>query len=312
MMKSMFAAALLAATMLSSGAMAQQTVTICTGGKSGNYYAAGNDIAAQLKGANFKFEVLVTGGSMDNFRKLTSKECQFAIVQQDTIGEWASHGNPDTNIEEIDRLYTENFHLLVNSHKAKGVSQKFGNLDKDVKVMRDGNNSGTAATWNSLVRADKARNPKDSRLASIPTVPEGGIGSIGKLRSGNDAQALIFMSGVGSGLMKRVDAQALDDAGKKYLCLVDMDDSGMFGDPTWKKVQVKGKPVYEETVIDSKSGYTNILCDRSSIKTFGTSAIVVADREWKASNSEIAEQIAEAVANAVPNIKRRMNPPVKK
>lgn len=283
------------------------TVKICTGGKSGNYFAAGNDIATQLKG-KVNFEVIATGGSMANFSALTKHECQYAIVQADTILEWTARGNPDTDIEEVDSLYREYFHMVVNSHEAPNVNQSFDKVDKTVKIMRDGPDSGTAATWNNLVRADKARNGDKGRLVSVPTVPEGGVGTVGKLRSGKDAQAVLFMSGVGSGIMKRVNNQALDDKGKKYLCLVDMDDSGMFGNATWEKItNGAGKKLYEKATFDRNSGYSNLLCNKSSVSTFSTNAIVVVDRAWKTANPDMAEQIADAIMSARPNMIHRMS-----
>ena len=131
---------------------------IATASKSGTYYAFGKDIASYIAPkACINLKVIETKGSIDNIRKLKSKNyprVKFAIVQSDVLQFYKKLLNSKiprdrkeakeilNKIRVIAPLYNEELHFLVN---ADSKLKTFSDL-KNKRIVIGEPNSGTAMT----------------------------------------------------------------------------------------------------------------------------------------------------------------------
>ncbi|ELR98545.1 TAXI family TRAP transporter solute-binding subunit [Gloeocapsa sp. PCC 73106] len=83
------------------------TLTIATGGKSGEYYAFGNALAKVVAKhqPNIQIQVLETSGSQENEKLIGTDKVELAIVQADT--------SVDRSTQAITFLFPEMFHLIA-------------------------------------------------------------------------------------------------------------------------------------------------------------------------------------------------------
>lgn len=253
---------------------------VCTGGPNGGYFRTASEIASTLKGT-LTVEVIETNGSLDNLRKLEAGECDAAIVQSDAYGDYISTRPASTlNIERLTPLYTEYANLICNRNVGIG---KVGDLrGKDLTVAVGPTTSGTAVTWRSLVKQspDFAEIKTDSDPISNRTVA--------KLVDATDIQCALFISGLGSGTLLEVNANANGALG-----LISFDHEG-FDD----LVDPKGKRVYENSTIPGGTypGLQNygFLGGQSDIPTIRVTAVLVANVAWADANAAAYDDFAGA------------------
>ncbi|HAC63688.1 MAG TPA: C4-dicarboxylate ABC transporter substrate-binding protein [Cyanothece sp. UBA12306] len=109
------------------------TLTLATGGKTGQYYAFGETLAkvvAKHK-PHFRIKVIQSNGAVENLELLAEKKADLAIIQSDTTV------TPD--IKAVSFLFPEMFHLIV--RKDSGIT-KVGDLEgKRIALMPE--NSGS-------------------------------------------------------------------------------------------------------------------------------------------------------------------------
>jgi TRAP transporter TAXI family solute receptor len=103
-----------------ASAGAEEGVGMVTGSKTGTYYQFGNDIAAVAKPKGVDILVKESKGSIDNIKRLNSREnAAFGIVQSDVLGFLSRSKNPEMQrVAERLRLifpfYNEEVHLFAN------------------------------------------------------------------------------------------------------------------------------------------------------------------------------------------------------
>lgn len=258
----------------------EQTLRLCTGGKSGKYFQTGSEIASVLRGT-VPVQVLETNGSLDNLRKLEAGECDAAIVQADSYGDYtATNPVSKLNIERLTPLYNEYANLVCN--RTLGINAVRDIIGKEVTVAIGPQNSGTAVTWRSLVKQapDYASISTDSDPISNRT--------IAKLADATDIQCALFISGLKAGTILEAEANGNGNIG-----LVSFND-GAFDDV----MDPKGKRVYENSSIPggtypSLQNY-GFLGGQSDIPTIRVGAVLVANVTWADANSSAYDDFAGA------------------
>lgn len=257
-----------------------ETLRLCTGGKSGKYYQTGSEIASALRGT-LAVQVVETNGSLDNLRKLEAGDCDAAIVQADSYGDYTST-NPVSklNIERLTPLYSEYANLVCNRNVGVGAIRDV--LGKDITIAVGPQNSGTAVTWRSLVKQapDYAGVKTDSDPISNRT--------IAKLADATQIQCALFISGLKAGTILEAEANGNGNIG-----LVSFND-GSFDDV----MDPKGKRVYENADIP-KGTYPNLqnyglFGSQSDIPTIRVGAVLVANVAWADAHSAGYDDFAGA------------------
>lgn len=144
------------AVLFSMAAVAAEPLKICTGGEGGAYEGLGQGIGADFaQKTKLEYEVLNTGGSIENADKLSDGECQMAIMQADAV---VSRGLPrdivvtNAHVEAIYWIHgadglSDFADITDDENKAKAVAivdgsgaevtlQNFGEVDKDYKNVK--------------------------------------------------------------------------------------------------------------------------------------------------------------------------------
>lgn len=257
-----------------------EPLRLCTGGKNGKYFQTGSEIAAALRGT-VAVQVLETNGSLDNLRKLEAGECDAAIVQADSYGDYtATNPVSKLNIERLTPLYNEYANLVCN--RSLGINAVRDILGKEVTVAVGPQNSGTAVTWRSLVKQapDYAAITTDSDPISNRT--------IAKLADATEIQCALFISGLKAGTILEAEANGNGNIG-----LVSFND-GSFDDV----LDPKGKRVYENANIPggtypSLQNY-GMFGGQSDIPTIRVGAVLVANVTWADANASAYDDFAGA------------------
>jgi len=134
-------------------------IVIGSGGRTGVYYPVANSICrlvnAGIKQHGISCKVEMTGGSVDNLKKLKNGSINFAIAQSD----WQSHAfkgtdvfqefGPDKKIRSVFSLYPESFTILARSNSKITNLQELEN--KNINIGNPG--SGQRATMDIVMRA---------------------------------------------------------------------------------------------------------------------------------------------------------------
>ena len=235
MLKTTIIASLAAAAFLSLPALAEDktTLQLCTGGKSGVYYAKGKGMEKAAHGTELKIETLSTRGSWYNIQEVAKDDgvCQAAIVQADAYALLAKRNKAAlASIDRIGSLHYEYVHLICNASYGKGdetilESGKAGS--KKIAIGKQG--SGPWVTWNNIIAED------DDYDKVTKPVFLGGSLAASKVADGADADCLLYVAGLGSGYLHKLDTRFGKD-----LVMRDFDDKD-FDDA----VDPKGTKLYE-------------------------------------------------------------------
>lgn len=127
---------------------AARTIGMVTGGKVGTYMAFGKDIARVAEGAGVTVNVLDSKGSLDNIRRITSKEkAGLAIVQSDVMGLLSRSKNGESvdlanKLRMVAPLFNEEVHILARS----SINSMNDLNGKNVIVGGEGSGSTITAT----------------------------------------------------------------------------------------------------------------------------------------------------------------------
>ncbi len=111
--------AILATFAAGSNAVAASSIGMVTGSKTGTYIAIGKDMARISEKNGVTINVLDSKGSIDNIRRITSKErVGLAIVQSDVMGFLSRSKNPDSidianKLRLVVPFYHEEVHILA-------------------------------------------------------------------------------------------------------------------------------------------------------------------------------------------------------
>ena len=163
----LLAATLLAGTHLGHAARAAEEVAICTGGKSGVYYGAGQTIAAADK-SQVTIKPVETKGSWENLGLVAEgKTCKAAIVQSDAIPAFARARAADARVlTRASTLHREYVHALCN--RRAGIDNLYY-VDAKHPVAVGESGSGSWVTFQNWINYDK------DRYGVVPPAFEGGI-----------------------------------------------------------------------------------------------------------------------------------------
>lgn len=246
-MKSIFISALSAAAfafLMSTPASAADTVRLCTGSSTGNYFAAGKMIQ-RMAGNTLAIEIVETEGTIDNMERMLSvsaddpKACDAMIGQPDGPVYLARTSPANAkSIRQVASLHREYLHGLCN--KDSGVDD-IGDLESDpskYKIAIGESGSGAWLIWQNLIA-------EDDDYGAVPVSNEGGILALSAVSSG-DVTCMLVPAGLKNGTVNEADATFGDTIVLAGANDRDFDDA----------VDIKGKPLYQYAKIPG-STYPN-------------------------------------------------------
>lgn len=161
-------------------------IGMVTGSKTGTYIQFGNDIAGVGKTAGLDILVKDSQGSIDNIKRMNSKEnAALGIVQSDVLGFLSRSENPEMRqvagrLRLIFPFYNEEVHLFAN----KSIQSVNGLQGKRVVVGEQ--NSGTWLTAMNLLQLSGV---KPAELLNLP--PLQGVTAVLK----READATFYVAG---------------------------------------------------------------------------------------------------------------------
>jgi TRAP transporter TAXI family solute receptor len=186
---------LLVWTSAMAGDVNAQPVGMVTGSKTGTYIQFGNDIAGVAKTVGLDILVKDSKGSIDNIRRMNSKEnAALGIVQSDVLGFLSRSESPEMRqlagrLRLIFPFYNEEVHLFAN----KSI-QSFGDLQgKRVVVGEEG-----SGNWLTAINLLQLTGVKPSELLQI--APLSGVTAVLK----GEADAMFYVAGKPVSLFTKV------------------------------------------------------------------------------------------------------------
>ncbi len=177
-------------------ALADSSIGLVTGPHTGTYIAVGRDIAVVAGAVGTEVEVKPSGGSIDNIKRINSKEnAALGIMQSDVLGFLSRSRNPETmriasRLRVVLPLYKEEVHVL-----ARKEIRDFKDLQgKNVVVGEEG--SGNMLTAVNLLSMLEIKVGDALKLSP----PEGVVAVLQK-----EADAVIFVGGSPIRLFKNLE-----------------------------------------------------------------------------------------------------------
>ena len=182
-----------------TSAMAQDAdaklIGMVTGSKTGTYIQFGSDIASIAKPAGLDILVKDSQGSIDNIKRMNSKEnAALGIVQSDVLGFLSRSENPEMRqvagrLRLIFPFYNEEVHLFANKSL-----QSFSDL-QGKRVVVGGSGSGT---WLTAMNLLQLTGVKPAELLNLP--PLQGVTAVLK----GEADAMFYVAGKPVSLFTKV------------------------------------------------------------------------------------------------------------
>ena len=161
-------------------------IGMVTGSKSGTYIQFGNDIAGVAKTVGLDILVKDSQGSIDNIKRINSKEnATFGIVQSDVLGFLSRSESPEMRqlagrLRLIFPFYNEEVHLFA----SKSIQSFDGLTGKRVVVGQQG-----SGTWLTAMNLLQLTGVKPAELLNLP--PLQGVTAVLK----GEADAMFFVAG---------------------------------------------------------------------------------------------------------------------
>jgi hypothetical protein len=170
-------------------------IGMVTGSRTGTYIQFGNDIAGVAKTVGLDILVKDSQGSIDNIRRINSREnATFGIVQSDVLGFLSRSENPEmrqvaSRLRLIFPFYNEEVHLFANK-----TITSFDDLQgKRVVVGEQG-----SGTWLTAMNLLQLTGVKPAELINLP--PLQGVTSVLK----GEADATFYVAGKPVSLFTKV------------------------------------------------------------------------------------------------------------
>ena len=183
-----------------SAASAAETLTLCTGDKTGVYYGVGQTIAAAADKNKLIIKVIETKGSWENMTLAAEgKMCQAAIVQGDAVLAFnREKGAEARSLRRAVALHREYVHAICN--RQSDVSNLYDLKDDNQHPVAVGETgSGSWITWNNFISVNK-------EYEKVPRVYEGGQIAAGSVSSGSGGPAcMLFVAGLRSSTMNKIN-----------------------------------------------------------------------------------------------------------
>jgi len=189
-----------------------EDIGMVTGSATGTYIKFGQDVAKIAKPKGIDIIVKESEGSLDNIKRLLSKEnAAIAIVQSDLLGFLNRSKNPtmqsySNNLRLVFPLYKEEVHLL-----ATKAIQRFEDL-AGKRIVVGTNGSGNYLTSNNLLSMFKIK--PSQRITDLPP-PE----AVRAVLTGK-ADAMFYVAGKPVTLFQNIN-KLLTDTNPAYTKLVD-------------------------------------------------------------------------------------------
>ncbi len=170
-------------------------IGMVTGSKTGTYIQFGNDIAGVAKAVGLDILVKDSQGSVDNIKRINSKEnATFGIVQSDVLGFLSRSENPEMRqvagrLRLIFPFYNEEVHLFAN----KAIASFDDLQGKRVAVGEQG-----SGTWLTAMNLLQLTGVKPAELLNMP--PLQGVTAVLK----GEADATFYVAGKPVSLFTKV------------------------------------------------------------------------------------------------------------
>ncbi len=177
--------------------VAPMTLGMVTGPETGTYIEIGRDIARVVKGRKVTVEVKPSDGSIENIKRIQSKEnAALGIVQSDVLGFLKRSKSQETNkvannLRMVAPLYKEEVHVL-----ARAEIKRFEDL-KGKRVVVGEEGSGNMLTAVNLLALMGVKVADTQKLAP----PEGVLAVLE-----GQADAVIFVGGKPVKLFKNIES----------------------------------------------------------------------------------------------------------
>jgi TRAP-type uncharacterized transport system substrate-binding protein len=129
-------------------------IKMASGGKGGTYITMANDMASAC-GSKVTFEVLETGGSMDNMQLVLNKRAQAGIVQFDVMKYLEDKDPGMAQIKVLFPLHQEEVHIVgANTTYKEGGWMGFGAKSVELNTLKDLNGRKVVAWGGSVLSAE--------------------------------------------------------------------------------------------------------------------------------------------------------------
>lgn len=192
-------------------AIADDSIGIVSGPKTGTYYAIAKDISQAAGKAGVSVDVKSSEGSIDNIKRINGAEkTSLGIVQSDVLGFLSRSRSPDSmrmanNLRMVFPFYNEEVHVL-----ARNEIKSFSDLQgKRVAVGEDGSgNMLTSINLFSIMGVTPADSKKISPAQGVVAVLKG------------EVDAAIFVGGKPVRLFKNLEDLTLPE-NQKYAAMLE-------------------------------------------------------------------------------------------
>lgn len=218
---------------IATPSLAADPIRLCTGGSTGNYFAAG-EMIQRMAGNTLAVQVVETEGTIDNMERMLTiaaddpKACDAMIGQPDgPVYLSRTSAAKAKRIRQVASLHREYLHVLCN--KESGVDD-LGDLESDpdkYRIAIGDAGSGAWLVWQNLTA-------EDDDYAAVPVSNEGGILALSSVSSG-DATCMLVPAGLKNGTVNEADNTFGDTVALVGANDRDFDDA----------VDIKGKPLYQ-------------------------------------------------------------------
>lgn len=260
---------------------------LCTGSPDGNYYASGEEIQRQVQRQSIQVELVETGGSMDNLRRMADGECDAGFAQIDAyLHHQAVNRESRLAVEWPKHLYEEYVHLVCHRDSRVASIEDLAQQENPYSLVVGAPGSGSAMTWDSFTRLNPdylivTTNEADARKA-LQAVTAG------------DTDCLMAVSGLGSKQLSLVDAAAAQ------LRLVAVDDQDL------GQAKHFGKPIYRFRPIPAGT-YPGLQAPSGeAVKSLTVKAIMIVASAWANDHAVAYDALIEGVDRATPIIQQRV------
>lgn len=282
--------ALAALLSLSAASRADALIGIVTGPKTGTYYTFGKDISAVAAKAGITLEVKSSEGSIDNIKRINSKEAAaLGIVQSDVLGFLSRSKNPDSmkmagNLRMIFPFYNEEVHVLAR----KSIKSFMDLSGKKVAIGEDGSgNMLTSVNLFSMMDVSPAEQLKIPSAQAVVAVLKG------------EADAAVFVGGKPVRLFKNLEDLTLPE-NQKYAAMLE---------------QVHFLPMDNPKMLEEYRAAEITPADYNFVKekvpTIAVQAVLVSyDFSQKRNKSGCVRlaKLARALRDALPDLRRNGHP----
>ncbi len=264
---------------------ASNELKVCSGGPKGKYHKVVEAMVGQSKGTDLTVIEVPSNGSWDNLQKLSSGECDAAMVQSDAWAVYAKQGG-SLSLDRLDVLYQEYVHFFCNRKVADQLGiDNIGDIEnrKDLKVSVGAQGGGTEVTWKNFGLEDSDYAPEGDGPAVVNL---NDTLAINKIKTGDVACGL-YVGGLNTEFMGKIDALG------ESIVLLPVND-GDFNDA----VDPQGNEVYTFTDIPSET-YPNIQDGTfsSKVETLTLDASVLITTKWENENPAGLGTFADILSN---------------